>query len=115
KEEVEIIVAGYAKTPVIRDIIRPVGVRSGAAEPQPANAPQAQRQGDEPKMGSFTPSSAASSPANTAPPPVEAKPEDVIVKVSFATNKRVSDKLARVKGLLARKVPQGALSDVLEE
>ena len=101
KEEVEVIVAGHSKTPVIRDVIRPVGIRTETTtEPLPLAGKQPWAKSDE--KGSATSldnrtTNSATIAAAEIPvlcPPVNPKPDDVIVKVSFATNKRVTDNLA---------------------
>jgi len=117
--EVELILATRLKEKPGRDRIRILG----AKEETPPQAPPSEdkksnesgfKEGPAPvraiEMDLADKSSAAAAPAPAAP-----SPEDVVVQVSFYTNKKVKDKLSRVKELLARRLPGGELSDVFEE
>ena len=120
KEDVELIIARRTNKPVCRDTMRPIGVR-----PSPGSAAVSEESVTDIASPATSP---ATSPAKEGGPSQAAlalpiadsaddfvpRPEDIIIKVSFATNKGVADKLSRVKDLLARSHPGGGLSDILE-
>jgi len=122
--EIELILAAQTMQKPGRDIIKFMGRREGsgaaATRQDGANAPAPVPAGDRPvpsKGGNFEGSKAEQSlnlPCEPAPP-AEVDPSDVFVRVNFTTTQRVQKKLERVKELLARKVPSGALSEVFEQ
>ncbi len=126
-EQIEILIMGEKSLPKARDSIRTIGVidlSSGAETSSYAAGFEFSAQGqatESPeKAGKSTEVEATPLPGSTdmVPSPLvssrEVDAKSVVVKISFATNRSVANKLQRVKDLLARKVPDGRLSDVLD-
>jgi len=122
--EIELILATRLKRKPGRDRIRILGAPEEAApKVQSTDDKKSDRSVSGEEAAPVGPNDKPSTSLDKAPAPdavappaqVELNPEDVLVQVTFFTNKKVKDKLSRVRDLLARRLPQGELSDVFEE
>lgn len=101
KRELETMLSGFSPRPPQRDLIRPVAPRASKAPPEPAlkfDAPI------EPQTSPRTPTPPS--------PPATAAPE--LVQISFTAKAEFATKLMRARDLLAHRLPEGRIEDVLD-